>query len=38
MRQPGSAVTDSSTRLGFYILSGEDREELVHWAQLEERP
>ena len=37
MRQPGSAVTDSSTRLGFYILSGEDREELVHWAQLEER-
>lgn len=35
MQQPaGGSVTDSSTRLGFYILTGHDREEVCRLAQL----
>ena len=36
--EPGLAdVTDSSTRCGFYILTGEDRTELLRMLKLEER-
>lgn len=35
MQQPaGSSVTDSSTRLGFYIVTGSSREEVCSLAQL----